>query len=124
MKNHLLQDSFTKEHVFKDIVDHFVNEVKLVGRISGDKLHQLIDKQFINICVIVKKALKAQHNFNILDQRECIKYKLKTQQKETNNYLRLLKNIRDAIQKKQANKESLSGVLHAIQDKLDELYQA
>jgi hypothetical protein len=62
----------------------------------------------------VKRALEAQHNYKILDQRECIKHKLKNQKTETNNYLRLLKNIRDAIQKKQANKESLSGVLDVI----------
>jgi len=101
MKNHLLLESFTKQHVFKDIVDHFVREVKnQTGRIGEDKLQRLIDKQFISVSIIVKKALEAQHNFKILDQRECNKHKLKNQQTERTNYLRLLKNIRDAISKK------------------------
>jgi hypothetical protein len=48
MKNGLLQESFNKEHVFKDIVDHFISEInKQTLRIGEDRLERLLDKQWI-----------------------------------------------------------------------------
>ena len=117
----------TSQHLQKQLIDHFIKEVKLStgagSEATVDKIKEVLAKQFLEMRVLIKRAMDSERH-HLIQEKRALVYKQKEELKsEKQNYIRLLKHIKNAVYEKAKNKEVMSGVLEAIQLKINELHE-
>jgi len=113
-------------HVFKDAVAYFAKELEnsRIRVINQDIPESLLNKVYLQMRIFIKRALESESSQLILEQRQLVLRQKEALKSDKQNYIRLLKHIKIAICKKETNRDTFSGVLDQIQQKIDELCMA